>query len=98
MPNRTLAAAKLSGNLADAGYASSDSFVPNPRAGGAWPGRIGATEERRFFGRARIGRTGSSDSSRLFERSERSERSELRDGATGPSSAGQSWRSEDRLA
>jgi hypothetical protein len=31
------------------------------------------------------------------ERSERSERRELRDGATDPSSAGQSQRSEDRL-
>ena len=43
-------------------------------------------------------RASTSDSRHLFERSERSERSELCRGATDPSTAGQSERSEDRFS
>ncbi len=46
--------------------------------------------------RPRAKRESSTDSSRMSERSERSERSEFCDGATRPSIAGKSERSEDR--
>ena len=60
--------------------ASNTDPVAGKVPGGAWAGRMGAAEERRSSGRARIGRASSSDSSHLSERSERSERSELCDG------------------
>ena len=64
------------------------------RAGrGAPAGRRGAQGSGPRAQRASI-----TDSSRVFERRERSEQSEFRDGATSPSTAGQSERSVDRHA
>ncbi len=62
------------------------------RAGRASP--LGRREAQGSWPRAK--RESSTDSSRMSERSERSERSEFCDGATRPSIAGKSERSEDR--
>ena len=65
-------------------------------AGGGWRA-CEAPRSAGFVARARQ-RASTSDSRHLLERSERSERSELCRGATDPSTAGQSERSEDRFS
>ncbi len=92
-PCRVPPAAKATG----VGVRSEDHRCLRKGAPGQAAARLRGAEERRPCG-PRAQRASSSDSSHLSERSERSERSELCDGATRPSTAGQSVRSTDRHA